>query len=153
MSKMGLHGPFGHLQHTLWQKKGPGVKLAVWLLTTKSWESTRPQCVQGECDTPLESSLEDLQVCFRPHPNKRSEQIIMTSQSPGSPNRDSFGTLPWESRDKKPFGCGCCGEVQIILYAKGGGFPRVWAMVSLVNPELPVACPSIKGALESDLTN
>ncbi len=26
-------------------------------------------------------------------------------------------------------------------------------MVSLVSPELPVACPSIKGAPESDLTN
>jgi hypothetical protein len=29
MSKMGLHGPFGHLQHTLWQKEGLEVKLAV----------------------------------------------------------------------------------------------------------------------------
>ncbi len=26
-------------------------------------------------------------------------------------------------------------------------------MVSLVNPELPVTCPSTKGALENDLTN
>jgi hypothetical protein len=26
-------------------------------------------------------------------------------------------------------------------------------VVSLVNPELPVACPNIKGALESELTN
>jgi hypothetical protein len=36
---------------------------------------------------------------------------------------------------------------------EGGGFPRVWAMVSLVSPELPMACPSIKGALECELTN
>jgi hypothetical protein len=36
---------------------------------------------------------------------------------------------------------------------EGGGFPRVWALVSLVSPESPVACPSTKGALESDLTN
>jgi len=28
MSKMGLHGPFGHLQHLLWQKERSGVKLA-----------------------------------------------------------------------------------------------------------------------------
>jgi hypothetical protein len=27
---------------------------------------------------------------------------------------------------------------------EGGGFPRVRAMVSLVSPELPVACPSTK---------
>jgi hypothetical protein len=40
----------------------------------------------------------------------------MTSQCPKGPNWDSFGTPPWESRDKKPFGCGCRGEAQSILY-------------------------------------
>jgi hypothetical protein len=45
---------------------------------TKSRESTRTRCVQGECDTPLESSQGGLQVCFRPHPDRRSEQRIMT---------------------------------------------------------------------------
>jgi hypothetical protein len=29
---------------------------------------------------------------------------------------ERFGTLPWESQDKKPFGCGCCGVTQKILY-------------------------------------
>jgi hypothetical protein len=56
MSKMGTHGPFGHLQHKLWQKEGSGVKLTIWLPTTKSRESTQPRCVQMKCDTPLESS-------------------------------------------------------------------------------------------------
>jgi len=104
MSKMALHRPFGHLQHKLWQKKGLGVKLAIWLPTIKSQESTRPWCVQVECDTPLESSWEELQICFRPHPNRRFEQRVMVVQSPGSLNWDSFGTPPWESRDKKSFG-------------------------------------------------
>jgi len=36
---------------------------------------------------------------------------------------------------------------------EGGGFLRVWAMVSLVSPELPVACPSTKGAPKCELTN
>jgi hypothetical protein len=36
---------------------------------------------------------------------------------------------------------------------EGGGFPQVWAVVSLVNPESLVACPSTKGALESEPTN
>jgi hypothetical protein len=49
----------------------------------------------------------------------------MTSQSPGSPNRHSSGTPFWESRDKKPFGCGCRREVQSILY---GG--RWWVPLS-----------------------
>jgi hypothetical protein len=116
MSKMASHEPFGHLHHKLWQKEGSKVKLAVWLLTTKSQESTQPGSVQMECDTPLKSSQRELYVCSRPHPNPRSEQKVMNSQSLGSPNRDNFRTPPWESRDKKPFGCGCRGVTQRILY-------------------------------------
>jgi len=36
---------------------------------------------------------------------------------------------------------------------EGGGFPRIWVVVSQVNPELPVACPSTKGVPEGELTN
>jgi hypothetical protein len=56
MSKMALYEPFGHLQHTLWQKERSRIKLPIWFPITKSQESTRPRCVQMECDTPLESS-------------------------------------------------------------------------------------------------
>jgi len=36
---------------------------------------------------------------------------------------------------------------------EGGGFPRIQAVVSLVSPELPVACPSTKGDFEGELSN
>jgi hypothetical protein len=36
---------------------------------------------------------------------------------------------------------------------EGGGLPRVQAVLSLVSLGLPMACPSTKGALESELTN
>ncbi len=36
---------------------------------------------------------------------------------------------------------------------EGGGFPQIRAVVSLVSLESPVACPSTKGAPESELTN
>jgi len=36
---------------------------------------------------------------------------------------------------------------------EGGGFPRVQAVMSLVNPELLMACPNTKGAPKSELTN
>jgi hypothetical protein len=36
---------------------------------------------------------------------------------------------------------------------EGGGFPRVRAVMSLVSPESPMACPSTKGVPESELTN
>jgi hypothetical protein len=92
MSEMASHEPFGHSQHKLWSKEGPGVKLAVWLPTTKSRESTRSRCVQSECDTSLKSSQGELQVRFRPRPNRRLEWEVMNAQSPESLNRDNFGT-------------------------------------------------------------
>ncbi len=36
----------------------------------------------------------------------------MSSQSLRTPTRDSFGTPPWESREKEPFGCSLRGELQ-----------------------------------------
>jgi len=36
---------------------------------------------------------------------------------------------------------------------EGGGFPQVRAVVSLVSPKLPVACPSTTGAPKNELTN
>jgi hypothetical protein len=36
---------------------------------------------------------------------------------------------------------------------EGDSFPRVRAVVSLVSPKSPVACPSTEGAPESELTN
>jgi hypothetical protein len=119
------------------KKERSGVKLAVWLSTIKSWESTWPRCVQVKCNTPLERSQGELQVCFRPHPNQRFEQKVMNSQSPESPNRDSFGTSPWESRDKKSFGCRCRGVTQRILY---GG--RWWLPSSLGRGESCESCES-----------
>jgi len=50
----------------------------------------------------------------------------MSVQSLGSPNRDSFGTPLWESREKEPFGCKSYGELHKILY---GG--RWWLLLSL----------------------
>ncbi len=36
---------------------------------------------------------------------------------------------------------------------EGGGFPQIRAVVTLVSPELHVACPSTKGVPECELTN
>jgi hypothetical protein len=36
---------------------------------------------------------------------------------------------------------------------EGGGFPRVWPVVNLVNPKSPMARPSTKGVPENELTN
>ncbi len=136
MSKMGLHDSFGHLKHKLWPKERSGVKLAVWLPTTKSWESTWFTCVQVACDILLESSTKATTLF------QTSSQSKVCLQSYGPQNRESrnfgnFETPTWESREKRSFGYGPHGEVQNILWGEGGDFPQVRAMVSLVSPNCP----------------
>jgi len=119
------HGPFGHLQPKLWAKEGPGVKLAVWLPTTKSRESTSSRCCLNECDMALKSSWRELQLWLKLRLDPNSVQGAMSVQSPGTPTRDSFGTPTWESREKEQFGCSFHSEMQRILY---GG--RWWLPLS-----------------------
>jgi hypothetical protein len=73
---MGLHDPFGYLKHKLWPKEWPGVKLAIWFLTTESCESFGYTCVKVACHILLESSWWGIQICFRPHFNQRFEKTI-----------------------------------------------------------------------------
>ncbi len=73
-------------------------------------------------------------------------------QSGGSPNQDNFGT-PWESRDKKPFGCRCRGEAQRILYGGRWWLPSCPGRGDSSEFVLPVACPNTKSDSECDLTN
>ncbi len=134
---MGSHDPFGHLQHKLWPKERPGVKLPVWLPTMENKKSTRFPCVQVAWDTPLENSQRGLQLWFKLHPNRRSTQEVMSLQNYGSCNFSNFGISIWESRDKMPFECNSHKEVQSILY---GG--RWW---------LPLG-PSCGESCESEVT-
>jgi hypothetical protein len=98
---MASHWSFGHLQPKLWAKEGPGVKLAVWLPTTKSRESTSSWHPNLECDMALESPWRGLQVWFRPRPDQRSGREFTMSQSLGSPKlgqfRDSILGVPGKS--------------------------------------------------------
>jgi hypothetical protein len=128
MSKLGLHHPFEHLKHKLW----PKVKLAIWFSTTKSQESIRFPCVQVTCDIPLESSWQGLQLFYRLHLHQKSTCEVMVFQSHGSPNLGNFETPTWESRNKKPFGCGSHGQPQSILKGARWWLPPVRAMVNLV---------------------
>jgi hypothetical protein len=63
------------------------------------------------------------------------------------------GLLLGNSGTKSHSDVGAAGRHIKYYMGEGGGFPRVRAVVSLVGPELPVVCPSIKGAPECELTN
>jgi len=73
------------------------------------------------------------------------QSYIMGLQSRGSPNRCDFGIPTWESqpvrfrdshsgvpRKKNHLDVGFVASHGVYYKGEGGGFPRVWAMVSLV---------------------
>jgi hypothetical protein len=93
---MESHDPFGHLKYKFWPKEGLGVKLLIWFSTTKSRESPRFPCVQEVvCHMPLERSQWRLQLCFKPHLNKRCAHKVMGPQSYKSPIFSDALPTPW----------------------------------------------------------
>jgi hypothetical protein len=147
MSKMVSHDPYGHFKHKLWSKEGLGIKLSIWLLTTKTQESPQFPYVQVLCDISLKISWKGLQLCFRHHFNWRSASKVM-----GPPK--SWESQLWEFQDSHLWvlrqndilGAGLMGMHKVYYKGEGGGFPQVWAMVNLVSPSLPVAHPTTKSA-------
>jgi len=69
----------------------------------------------------LKRSQGELQVCFKPHPNRRSGQRVMTLQSPGSPNRHNFGS----PETKSQLDVGVAERHREYYMGEDGGFPRV----------------------------
>ncbi len=56
-------------------------------------------------------------------------------------------------RTKSHSDVGAAEKHRVYYMGEGDGFPQVQAVMSEVSPELPVACPSTKGAPECELTN
>jgi len=145
---MASHWPFGHLSPKLWAKEGPGVKLAIWLPTTKSRKSISCRPPNRECGTSLKRSRRGLQLRFRPRCDPRSGRVATTSQSPKSPEpghlvgfRDSNLGVPgicaiwmWVRRSVAE------NTVWGMVVASPGSGPW-WILWS----EVPVACPNTKG--------
>jgi hypothetical protein len=135
---MPSHWRFGHLQPKLWAKEGPGVKLAIWLPTIKSRESTFSRLPIWACDMALERSWRGLQLWFRSCCDPTLQSGVMAVQSSGSP----VGTISGLHFGSP--GNLCHSDVAFATsrreyyMGEGGGFPRVRAVVSLV-------CPSARG--------
>jgi hypothetical protein len=133
MSRMSSHDPFGHLKHKLWSKERPGVKLAVWLPTTKSWESTRFPCVQVACNIPLKRSQRGYNFFSKLISIKGLHTKLWDAKIVRVPTLTISG-LPFGNPGTK-----CYLDVGLverhILYYKGecGDFPQVQAVVNLMN--------------------
>jgi hypothetical protein len=133
---MASHWAFGHLQPKLWAKEGLGVKLAIWLPTTKSRESTSYQHQIWVCDMALKRSRRGLQLWFRPRCDRTLQSGVMAVQS----SKSLAGTISGLHFGSP--GNLCHLDVASMASCReswqGGGFPRVRAMVSLM-------CPSARG--------
>jgi hypothetical protein len=73
----------------------------------------------------------------------------MTPQSGGNPNQDSFGT----PEIKNLLDVGTIERRREYYMGEGGGFPQVRAVVSLMSPRSPAACPSTKGLMQIRVSN
>jgi len=72
----------------------------------------------------------------------------MSVQSLGTPTRDNFGTLTWESREKVPFGCSFGGETQRILYGGRWWLPSSSGRGESCVSKCPWLVPTPKGVPE-----
>ncbi len=72
---------------------------------------------------------------------------------PGVQTRTVSGLLLGSPGTKSHPDVGAAERRKEYYMGEGGGFLWVWAVGSLVNPRLPVACPSSKGARECELIN
>jgi hypothetical protein len=125
-------------------KEGSGVKLAVWLLTIKSQESTWIRHQQVECDTTLESLEEGYKFGLDLVPiggwgKKLWSPKVLRVQT-GTISRLHFGSPGKKCHSD----VASVGERREYYMGEGGGFPRVQAMASQVSPRLLVACPNTK---------
>jgi hypothetical protein len=135
---MTSHWQFGHLQPKLWAKERPGVKLAIWLPTTKSRESTSSWRPIWACDMALERSRRGLILWFRPCRDPTLESRVMAVQISGSPTGTISGLHFGSSGNLCHSDVASATSRREYYMGEGGGFPRVQAVMSLV-------CPSARG--------
>jgi len=149
---MASHWPFGHLSPKLWAKEGPGVKLAIWLPTTKSRKSTSFWHPNWKCNMALERSWRGLQLWFRPHCDQTLQSGVTSVQSPGTPTGTISG-FQLGSPGKKSHLDVVPKMWRIEYYmGEGGDFPRVRAVVSLVVQSARGLSQHPKGVPECELT-
>jgi len=153
---MPSHWAFGHLSPKLWAKEGPGVKLAIWLPTTKSRESTSSRSPNWECDTPLKRSRRGLQVRFRPRCDPILQSGVMSSQKSRDSTWDDFGTTSGFHFESPENLCHLdvapTGRRRVYYREYGGGIlPNPSRGVSC-GPKCPWLVPTPKGVPECELT-
>jgi hypothetical protein len=134
MSKMGLHDPFGHLKHKLWPKEG-SLKirnrldfLACRWCATYHWK---------DLDEGYNFSLDLISIrCL--HTKLWAPKVAKV------PTLGILGLPLGNPGTKWHLGASRVTRHKVYYKGEGGGFPQVWAVVSLASSCLLVACPCTK---------
>jgi hypothetical protein len=141
--------PFGYLKHRLWPKERPGVKLAIWLSTTKNallkvgnrpdflacrWRATYHwKALNESYNFALDlTSIKDL------HAKLWAPKVVGVTFSAIS------GLQLGSPRTKWNLGVGPVARHREYYKGEGGGFLQVRAVVSCVGPCLLVVRPCNK---------
>jgi hypothetical protein len=134
MSKMGSHDPFGHLQHKLWPKEGPGVEWAIWLPTTKSRESTRFPCVRWRATYHWKALNESYNFALDLISIRSMHVRLWAPMVTKVPVVGISGFTLGSLGTKCHLDVGLVERHKVYYKGQGGGFPQVRPMVSLVSP-------------------
>jgi hypothetical protein len=134
---MVLHDPFEHLKHKLWSKESLGVKLVIWLPTIKSWELTRFPCVQEVCNILLKSSRQGLNFVLDLISIQSLHAKLWAPKVTGVLTLAISGLPLGSPGTKCHLDVGLVERHKVYYKGEGGGFPQVWAVVSLVSPSCP----------------
>jgi hypothetical protein len=78
---------------------------------------------------------------------------LWTHKVPGVQTGIILGLFLGSPETKSHLDVGAAKQCKEYYMGEGGGFPRVWVVVSLMSPKLPVACFNTKGAPKCELTN
>ncbi len=137
MSEMGSHDSFGHLKHKLWPKEGLGVEWVVRLPTTKSRESTQFPYVQVTCDIPWKALNKGYQFALNLISIKGLHAKLWAPKVTGAPTLVISGPPLRNPKTKCHLDVGLVERHRVYYKGEGGGFPQVWAVVSLVDSSYP----------------
>jgi hypothetical protein len=149
---MASHWSFGHLQPKLWAKEGSGVKLAVWLLTIKSQESSSSRHPIWECDMTLKISWQGLQLWFRPCCDRTLQSRVMAVQSYGTPTGTILGLHFGSPKNLCHLDVASTTSCREYYMGESGGFLSLDRDESCVS-KCPWLVPTPKGVPNAKLTS
>jgi hypothetical protein len=128
MSKMGSHFSFGHLKHKLWPKEGMGVKLPIWLSTTKSQDRFDLLGYKGRATYCWKALVKNYNFAS----NRIAIWGLLVKLWGSKIARVPTGAISGVSREKSHLDVAFVTSHRVYYKGEGDAFSQVRAMVSLM---------------------